>query len=499
MASQSSNAAKRKIRCRCGARLALPATAAGKVVRCPKCETKHRVPTAGSSATKQQSKSAAKRTAEEPIVVYCDCGAKLKAPANAAGKQARCPKCRASVTLVVPASAKAAPKPATVHATSDAGDGLYDFAFDENIESGAAVETPKPQSIEEYDERPPVECPACEQSLPADSKICVACGIDLKTGRGILMVDDDHIDAAYTRTEATIRVISWLIPLSFVPIPIGSEAFGTHKPWVVRGIALVTTLVSVWFFGVTCNDPSAYQHLMQWDGERSMDVADVLELSGMSETEVTATDRAEIRSIISTMPRGEFRWYQPFTAALLHGDIFHLLGNLIFLFAFGAGVNKALGPWWTIGLYLFFALAAGLSEHTARAGDFLHPSLGASGAIYGMAGLYVVLFPISKVHMVAWFRWGLLAGFHLSMKIWAMRGFWFLFFMIAWDAFDTFRGVQDGVAHWAHLGGFMTGFATGLVLLLTRLVNGRGTDIISVVLGRHAWKLLGKPKQIAAA
>ncbi|MGE3181026.1 MAG: rhomboid family intramembrane serine protease [Phycisphaerae bacterium] len=497
----SENAApsnKLKIRCRCGARMALPRAAAGRTVKCPKCATKLRVPAPHEVAP--QPALAPDSAKAERIVVACACGAKLRVGADAAGKKARCPKCGAAHVVRAPAQAsvEAIAAPALIEPEPTADEDFYSFARSDEAERGEAIEVPKPASIEEYDERAAQTCPACAKALPPSAKICVACGIDIKTGRGILMVDDAHLDAVYERTEATIRVVSWLIWVSLIPIPIGSEAFGTYKPWVVRGIALFTTLVSIWFFVVQWDDPHAFHHLQQWDGDCPITVAEVLALSGYTETELLTSEREEIESYIATMPQGEFRWYQPFTAALLHGDIFHLLGNLIFLFAFGAAVNKALGPWWTIGLYPLFALAAGLSEHAARADGYLHPSLGASGAIYGMAGLYVVLFPISKVHMVAWIRWGLIGGFHLSMKIWAMRGFWFLFFMIAWDAFDTIRGAQDNVAHWAHLGGFMAGFATGLLLLLSRLVNGRGTDIISVTLGRHAWKILGKPKQVAA-
>lgn len=52
---------------------------------------------------------------------------------------------------------------------------------------------------------------------------------------------------------------------------------------------------------------------------------------------------------------------------------------------------------------------------------------------------------------------------------------------------------RDGTAHWAHLGGFLTGMGFALILLLCRLINARGSDLISTVLGRHAWPILGSP------
>jgi len=54
---------------------------------------------------------------------------------------------------------------------------------------------------------------------------------------------------------------------------------------------------------------------------------------------------------------------------------------------------------------------------------------------------------------------------------------------------------KDGVAHWAHLGGFIAGALVGLILLLTRQVDAHSGDVISAILGRRAWALVGKPGQ----
>jgi hypothetical protein len=55
------------------------------------------------------------------------------------------------------------------------------------------------------------------------------------------------------------------------------------------------------------------------------------------------------------------------------------------------------------------------------------------------------------------------------------------------------RGIEDNVAHWAHLGGFILGVVLGLLLLITRLVNCRSGDILSGIFGRYAWPLVGRP------
>jgi membrane associated rhomboid family serine protease len=119
--------------------------------------------------------------------------------------------------------------------------------------------------------------------------------------------------------------------------------------------------------------------------------------------------------------------------------------------------------------------------------------------VMGLAGMYIVLFPIHKVHMAAWLRLGLLFRFRLSMSIFAVRGFWVVLFYIAFDVIYTLFGLEDDVAHWAHLGGFLAGAAIALILLCSRLVNARGGDILSVILGRHAWKLIGRPNRPAVS
>ena len=113
-------------------------------------------------------------------------------------------------------------------------------------------------------------------------------------------------------------------------------------------------------------------------------------------------------------------------------------------------------------------------------------------AIMGLAGMYFVLFPVHRIHMVVWFR-SLFTGFQMAWKLWALRGFWVLLFFISLDVVYTAFGLENGVAHWAHLGGFLTGMAVALFMLITRLVNARGSDLLSRILGRHAWFLIGRP------
>jgi membrane associated rhomboid family serine protease len=86
-----------------------------------------------------------------------------------------------------------------------------------------------------------------------------------------------------------------------------------------------------------------------------------------------------------------------------------------------------------------------------------------------------------------------LKPFHYALSLFSVRGFWVVLFYIAFDVVDTILGTKDNVAHWVHLGGFISGASIGLLLLFTRAVNCRGGDIVSALLGKHAWGLIGKP------
>ena len=120
------------------------------------------------------------------------------------------------------------------------------------------------------------------------------------------------------------------------------------------------------------------------------------------------------------------------------------------------------------------------------------PMLGASGAVMGMAGVYLLLFPIHRVYLTAWMRWGLFAGFHLSFKFFAVRGFWVVLFYIFFDVLAVVLVLKSNTAHWAHIGGLICGMSAAVILLVGRLAYSR-TDALSLIFGKYAWLLLGSP------
>jgi membrane associated rhomboid family serine protease len=140
-----------------------------------------------------------------------------------------------------------------------------------------------------------------------------------------------------------------------------------------------------------------------------------------------------------------------FTSMFLHGGWMHLLGNMLFLWVFGGAVEEALGHF----QYLIFYLVCGVGSalvHTAFNLGSKVPTIGASGAISGVMGAFIVLFPRARVTTMI----PPLFFFTVKIPAYLMLGYWFLL--------QFFSGVaslgmtdQGGVAWWAHVGGFILG------------------------------------------
>jgi len=139
-----------------------------------------------------------------------------------------------------------------------------------------------------------------------------------------------------------------------------------------------------------------------------------------------------------------------FTAMFLHANLMHLLGNMIFLLVFGPGVEQALGGNRFAFYYLFWGIVAA-GTHIAVNPASSAPVLGASGAIGGVLGAYLLLFPGNRIEIMV----PILLFLSFEMSAWVMLGIWFL-----WQILIP----QNGVANWAHAGGFLAGMVTVLIM-----------------------------------
>lgn len=154
-------------------------------------------------------------------------------------------------------------------------------------------------------------------------------------------------------------------------------------------------------------------------------------------------------------------WANLVTYALLHADWLHLLSNMLFLWVFGDNIEDALGHFKYLIFYLGCAVLAALA-HLLFNLDGNGPLIGASGAVAGVMGAYVLLFPHARVFVLAKIVW---------MIPLPLPAFWMLGFWIASQFFYLLVGSQESVAWWAHIGGF----AAGIVLAF--LLKRRGTPI----------------------
>lgn len=138
-----------------------------------------------------------------------------------------------------------------------------------------------------------------------------------------------------------------------------------------------------------------------------------------------------------------------FTSMFLHANLLHLIGNMLFLMVFGSGVEQVFRPPRFVLYYLFWGIVAGLAQ------VFVTPNshgtiIGASGAIGGVLGAYLLLFPTNKIEILIPFVF-----VPVVVSAWVLLGAWFLMQILL---------PQEGVANWAHVGGFACGMATVLVM-----------------------------------
>jgi len=140
-----------------------------------------------------------------------------------------------------------------------------------------------------------------------------------------------------------------------------------------------------------------------------------------------------------------------FTSMFLHGSWLHLLGNMWFLWIFGNNIEDSMGRPRFAVFYLLCGLAAAMAQVLTSPNSPI-PMVGASGAISGVMGAYLLLFPKVRVYAL------IFLGFFFTsvgMPAWVMLGYWFLIQLVS--GLVSYGGEAGGVAFWAHLGGFLAG------------------------------------------
>lgn len=164
---------------------------------------------------------------------------------------------------------------------------------------------------------------------------------------------------------------------------------------------------------------------------------------------------------------------------LCHADLVHLLGNMLFLWVFGNAVCAKLGNVAYLFVYFGLGLVAGLVSYAADPG----PLVGASGAINGVVGLFVVWYLLNEISV--WYAYWLFSV--AGTGTFAVSSFWMVLLWGMFDVWGVIRGAGN-TDHVAHLAGFVTGFALAVLLLKAKwVVMTRGErSLLQAVFGGRA-------------
>ncbi|MDL2272120.1 rhomboid family intramembrane serine protease [Desulfovibrio sp. OttesenSCG-928-I05] len=194
-----------------------------------------------------------------------------------------------------------------------------------------------------------------------------------------------------------------------------------HRPYATWGLICVTALIFIW-----------QETLTGIDGRR------VITTLGVVPLHLTDTLAAQDN------PWGGSGYLSLLSYTFLHGSWWHLLSNMWYLFIFGDNIEDIMGPVRFVVFYLLCGAIAVLIHVFANAASPL-PVVGASGAVSGVLGAYFLLYPHSRVTSFIFFL-------ILRIPATVFLGGWFLL-----QLFSGFSGRSEGIAWWAHLGGFVAG------------------------------------------
>ena len=157
-------------------------------------------------------------------------------------------------------------------------------------------------------------------------------------------------------------------------------------------------------------------------------------------------------------------YLSPVTSLFLHGGLMHLLGNMMFLWVFGDNIENHMGHFKYLGFYLMAGIVATFSHWFFNPVSEI-PLIGASGAVSGVLGAYLLIFPYNRVKVLVVF---------LLITVIQLRAMWLLGLWFVWQiiqgSFQLGLSDQVSVAFFAHIGGFVFGV---IVIGVWRLITGK--------------------------
>lgn len=221
-------------------------------------------------------------------------------------------------------------------------------------------------------------------------------------------------------------------------IPVGTEEYTPRQRFPVVTITLVVINSLVFLFEL---------FLLLTGGEQALNA--FIAVFGLKPAALTSGVSLFIPAIMTL-----------FTSMFVHGSLTHVGFNMFFLLAFGDNVEDWLGRWHYLVFYLLAGLLAGLI-HVALNPASQMPTVGASGAIAGVLGAYLLFFPKARVR-IFFFLGPLSRNTRVSALLYI--SFWFVIqFFNGISSLGIQTAETTGTAYWAHIGGFMAGLALGFV------------------------------------
>jgi membrane associated rhomboid family serine protease len=212
--------------------------------------------------------------------------------------------------------------------------------------------------------------------------------------------------------------------------PIRDHNPATRTPWVTYALIVINVAVFLSYAPLLSDQRALYGFFLDW-----------------AILPARLTSGADGHTLITSM--------------FLHGGWMHLFGNMLFLFIFGDNVEDQLGHGGFLGFYLVSGIGAGLMQALTDPASMV-PLVGASGAIAGVMGGYLLLFPKARVDLLLI----LIIIFRIiTVPAWLLLGLWFG--MQVFSGMGTQAGT-GGVAFWAHAGGFVLGLALMLPVWLAK-------------------------------
>jgi membrane associated rhomboid family serine protease len=228
-------------------------------------------------------------------------------------------------------------------------------------------------------------------------------------------------------------------------IPLSDENPTIRTPWVTVG--MLVTMFASWVF-------------VQGAGFSERDLAFSICNLGLVPGEISGRAPIGTSVPISTqwacvVDHNRINWLTPVISMFLHGSWAHILGNALFFWVFGNNVEDVMGRGRFLFFYVFCGIAAGAAHVIVEPASPV-PTVGASGAISGVMGAYLMLFPRVRIRMFFWF---LIFFRIIAVPAWLVLIWWFATQLISGlpDVIAPNPSLAGGVAFWAHIGGFAAG------------------------------------------